>query len=129
MGGGKIKILLIDYKIMDSKIDKDTYMVQVENSEGGQQMVERSKPNKALAIRFKRILKTTEAGGEETYTFEKKRDADGNLTMEDAEFYSFTGSKILIDQAEKDFTIEDLPCPTVVQQFRAKNGQTFVKFT
>ena len=66
MGGGKIKILLIDYKIMDSKIDKDTYMVQVENSEGGQQMVERSKPNKALAIRFKRILKTIEAGGEES---------------------------------------------------------------
>ena len=129
MGGGKIKILLIDYKIMDSKIDKDTVMVQVENSEGGQQMVEKSKPNKALAIRFKRILRTSEVGGEEIYTCEKKKDEQGNPTTEDAEFYSFTGSKILIDQAINDFTIEDLPCPTVIQQFKAKNGQTFVKFT
>ena len=100
-GGGKIKILLIDYKIMDSKIDKDTIMVQVENSDGGQQMVEKSKPNKALAIRFKRILRTDEAGGEEIYTFEKKKDEQGNPTSEDAEFYSFTGSKILIDQGWK----------------------------
>lgn len=128
-GGCKNKILLIDYKIMDSKIDKDTVMVQVENSEGCQQMVEKSKPNKALAIRFKRILRTSEVGGEEIYTFEKKKDEQGNPTTEDAEFYSFTGSKILIDQAINDFTIEDLPCPTVVQQFKAKNGQTFVKFT
>lgn len=121
--------MLIDYKVMDSKIDKDTVLVQVENSEGGQQMVEKSKPNKALAIRFKRILRTSEVGGEEIYTFEKKKDEQGNPTTEDAEFYSFTGSKILIDQAINDFTIEDLPCPTVVQQYKAKNGQTFVKFT
>lgn len=128
-GEDKIKILLIDYKIMDSKIDKETVMVQVESSEGGQQMVERSKPNKALAIRFKRILRTSEVGGEEIYTFEKKKDEQGNPTTEDAEYYSFTGSKVMIDQAMNDFTIEDLPCPTVVQQYKAKNGQTFVKFT
>ena len=129
MGGGKIKILLIDYKGMDSKIDKDTFMVQIENSEGGQQMVEKSKPNKALAIRFKRILRTFESGGEEQYIFEKKKDEQGNPTDEDAEFYSFTGSKILIDQALNDFSVEDLPCPTVIQQYKGKNGQTFVKFT
>lgn len=127
--GGKIKILLIDYKVMDSKIDKDTFMVQIENSEGGQQMVEKSKPNKALAIRFKRILRTFESGGEEQYIFEKKKDEQGNPTDEDAEFYSFTGSKILIDQALNDFSVEDLPCPTVIQQYKGKNGQTFVKFT
>lgn len=119
----------MDYKVMDSKIDKNTVMVQVENSEGSQQMVEKSSPNKALAIRFKRILRTTEVGGDEIYTFEKKKDEEGNPTLDDAEFYSFTGSKILIDQALNDFTIEDLPCPTVVQQYRGKNGQTFVKFT
>lgn len=128
-GGGKIKILLLDYKVMDSKIDKDTYMVQVESSDGGQEMVQKSKPNKALAVRFKRILRTSVVNGEEIYTFEKKKDEEGNPTTEDAEYYSFTGSKILIDQALNDFTIEDLPCPTVIQQFRGKNGQTFVKFT
>ena len=129
MGGGKIKILLIDYKVMDSKIDKDTIMVQVENSGGGPQMVEKCRPNKALAIRFKKILRTFEMNGEEQYVFEKKKDENGDPTEEDAEFYSFTGSKILIDQALNDFSIEDLPCPTVVQQYRGKNGQTFVKFT
>lgn len=92
-------------------------------------MVEKSKPNKALAIRFKKILRTFETNGEERYVFEKKKDEQGNPMDEDAEFYSFTGSKILIDQALNDFSIEDLPCPTVVQQFRGKNGQSFVKFT
>ena len=123
------KILLIDYKVADSKIDKSQVMVQVENSEGGPQYLERSKPNKALAIRFKKILRTFESDGGETYVFEKKKDEDGNPTTMDAEYYSFSGSKILIDQAMNDFTVEDLPAPTVIQQFQGKNGQTFVKFT
>lgn len=127
--GGKHKILLIDYKVMDSKIDNETVMVQVKNSEGHIETVSKKKPNKALAIRFKRILRTSEVGGEEIYTFEKKRDENGDPTTEDAEYYSFTGSKILIDQAMNDFSIEDLPCPTVIQQFKTKMGQTFVKFT
>jgi len=58
-----------------------------------------------------------------------QRDSQGNQTFLDAEYYSFTGSKILIDQAIKDFTHEDLPCPTVIQQFEGKNGQMFFKFT
>ena len=123
------KIYLEDYKIIDSKIDKDRVMVQVEDSDGSPSMVEKSKPNKALAIRFKKILRTFETNGKETYVFEKKKDENGQPTEEDAEFYSFTGSKILIDQAMNDFTIEDLPCPTVIQEFMGKNGQTFVKFT
>lgn len=114
---------------MDSKIDKDKIHVQVEDSDGTEHLVEKSKPNKALAIRFKKILKTFGTDEEEKYVFEKKKDENGSPTDEDAEFYSFTGSKILIDQALNDFTIEDLPCPTVVQQFQGKNGQTFVKFT
>lgn len=59
----------------------------------------------------------------------KRKTSRGNPTDEDAEYYSFTGSKILIDQALNDFTIEDLPYPTIIQQFTGKNGQTFVKFT
>lgn len=124
-----VKILLEDYRIVDSKIDKQKVMVQVEQSDGSPQMVERSKPEKALAIRFKKILQTYNDDGEERYIFEKEKDADGNPTMYDAEFYAFTGSKILIDQAIHDFSTEDLPCPTVVQQFKTKDGKTFVKFT
>lgn len=85
----------------------------------------------ALTIRFKKILKTytDQDTGEEVYVCEKKRDADGNETNVDAEFYSFTGSKVLIDQAENDFTKEDLPCPTIIQQFVTEQNKTFLKFT
>lgn len=57
------------------------------------------------------------------------KDKQGNPTLIDAEFYTFTGSKILIDQATNDFTKEDLPSPTVIQQIKGKTGQTFFKFT
>lgn len=106
----------------------------MEDSNGHFRDVLKTEPEKALAIRFKKILKTIvekdETGQEfERYEFEKQRDSQGNPTLIDAEYYSFTGSKILIDQAENDFTREDLPSPTVIQQFRGKNGQTFYKFT
>lgn len=65
----------------------------------------------------------------ESYDFEKVRDKDGSTTFNDAEFYAFSGSKILIDQAVNDFSKEDLPCPTVIQQIEGKSGQTFFKFT
>ena len=124
-----VKILLEDYKIVDSKIDKQKVVVQVEQSDGSPQMVERSKPEKALAIRFKKILQTYNDDGEEKYLFEKEKEPDGSPTLYDAEFYAFTGSKVLIDQAINDFSTDDLPCPTVVQQFKTKEGKTFVKFT
>lgn len=128
-GSGKIKILLIDYKILDSKIDKDKVLVQVEASDGAKQMISKPKANLALAIRFKIIVNTYVKDGCEFYEYVKAKDAHGQPSLLDAEFYSFTGSKILIDQAQNDFTIDDLPCPTVIQQFKGKNGQTFVKFT
>lgn len=63
------------------------------------------------------------------YVFEKQKDKNGQPTLIDAEFYAFTGSKILISQAEQDFTHEDLPCPTIIRQLKGKGGQTFFKFT
>lgn len=107
--------------------------VRVQDSNGQMQDVMEQRPGKVLAIRFKKILKTeertTDSGEVEHYVFEKKKDAQGNPTLIDAEYYSFTGSKILIDQAMNDFSKEDLPSPTVIQQFKGKNGQTFFKFT
>lgn len=61
--------------------------------------------------------------------FEKKKDQDGNPMEEDAEYYTFSGSRIMIDQALNDFTPDDLPCPTVIQQFQGKDGKTYTKFT
>lgn len=128
-GGGKIKILLLDYVIQDSKIEKNTVTVSVPASDGKIEEMTKVVPGKVLAIRFKKITKTFEMGDEERYVFEKKRDKDGNPTDIDAEFYTFSGSKIMIDQAMNDFTPDDLPCPTVIQQFQGKDGKTYTKFT
>lgn len=128
------KIYLVDYLIEDSKIEKKQVSVKVQDSNGQIRDVLQQQPGKVLAIRFKKIIKTEERTSEsgevyEHYEFEKLRDAQGNPTLVDAEYYSYTGSKILIDQALNDFSKEDLPSPTVVQQFQGKNGQTFFKFT
>ncbi len=138
-GGGRPdtwnkKILLEDYKIEDSKIDRQKVTVSVPDSSGNLQEITKVVASKVLAIRFKKILETlhTEASDgsvQESYVFEKARDREGNPTLLDAEFYAFTGSKVLIDQAQKDFSHEDLPAPTVIQQFEGKKGQTFFKIT
>lgn len=128
------KIFLLDYLIEDSKIEKTQISVRMPDSNGMIHDVLQQKPGKVLAIRFKKILRTIEETDEtgetvERYEFEKVKDAQGNPTLIDAEYYSFTGSKILIDQAMNDFSKEDLPSPTVIQQFQGKNGQKFFKFT
>ena len=128
-GGGIFKILLIDYVVQDSKIEKNTVTVNIPDSDGNNQEITKTVAGKVLAIRFKRITKTFEMGDEESYVFEKKKDKDGNPTDVDAEFYTFTGSKVMIDQAMNDFSPDDLPCPTVVQQFQGKDGKTYTKFT
>ncbi len=89
---------------------------------------------KVLAIRFKKIIKTFTTTGldgeeEETYQFQKKLDEQGSPTDIDAEFYAFTGSRIMIDQAMNDFSTQDLPVPTVIQQVKGKDGKLYTKFT
>jgi hypothetical protein len=132
--GWNKKIYLKDYKVGESKIEKKKVIVNVPDSAGNLHSVSKIVSGKVLVIRFKKILKTEEVIGEdgavgEIYTFEKKRDKEGKPMLPDAEYYSYTGSKILIDQAENDFSKKDLPCPTIIKQFEGKNGQTFFKFT
>lgn len=129
-GSWNKKIQLIDYDIEESKIEKEKITVQVQDSDGNPQSVEKEVAGRVLAIKFKKILNTIENNdGDSTYVFEKLKDADGHDTLIDAEFYAFTGSRILINQAETDFTKSDLPCPTVIQEFRSKSGKSFYKFT
>lgn len=106
----------------------------MQDSSGLEQQIPQQMPGKVLAIRFKKItntIVTTDFNGEqqEQYQFEKKRDERGEPTTQDAEFYTFTGSKIMIDQAMQDFTRDDLPVPTIIQQFRGKDGKEYTKFT
>lgn len=137
-GGGvnsdPVKILLMEYTILESKIDKETHTVVETDSTGQQQQITRQVPAQVLAIRFKKILQTItrhDSSGEEqeSYIFQKKREEDGQLSTYDAEYYAFTGSRIMIDQAQFDFSPEDLPCPTVIRQVRGKDGKLYTKFT
>lgn len=136
-GGGKpliTKIFLLEYTIKDSKIESEKVSVRETDSGGNPQEITSSVPAKVLAIRFKKIIKTFTTTGKdgeevETYLFKKKLDEKGSPTEVDAEYYSFTGSRIMIDQAMNDFSPEDLPAPTVIREVRGKDGKHYTKFT
>lgn len=109
-------------------------MVQEADSSGVIQSIRKEVPSKVLAIKFKKIIKTITTTGpngeeQETYIFKKKVDEQGNPTESDAEYYSFSGSRIMIDQALHDFSPEDLPAPTVIQQKKGSDGKFYTKFT
>ena len=129
------KILLVDFIEDDSTIEKETVIVQVPDGSGGMKSEQQTRPKKRLAIRYKRIIKTiisvNDEGEEiETYEFEPEIDKKtGQRTGRDAEWYSYTGSSVLLDQAGNDFTKEDLPCPTVITEYTNKQGKKFLKFT
>lgn len=131
IGGGNFqyKILLTDYIIRPSIIKKVVTYSQMETSNGVRKIPE-EKPAEVMAIRFKKILRTEiDLFGNEEYICEKVKDTEGKDTKEDAEYYAYTGSEVLIDQAKNDFSREDLPCPTVIQEFETKQGKKFFKFT
>lgn len=127
-------ILLMDYTIEDSKVEKEDLIVQVPDGNGGTKPERVTRPKKCLVIRYKRILRTIteiDQDGEEneTYICEKVMDQDGNPTSRDAEYYAYTGSEVMMDQASQDFKKEDLPCPTVIKEELNKQGKKYYKFT
>ena len=128
------KILLEDFKIEDSRVEKEEVIVETVDDNGQKKMEKVTRAKKCLVIRYKRILETTvqtdiEGEDKETYTFEKEKGKDGTSGVKDAEYYSFTGSSVMMDQATNDFQKEDLPCPTVIQEFTNKLNKKFYKFT
>jgi len=94
-------ILLIDYKVEDSVIEK--------NDDGT--------PKQRIALRYRTIESVSGTEDEPVYTWN------------DTEHYVFSGSKIMIEQAEQDFSREDLPVVTVIQEYINKNRKKFYKFT
>ena len=98
----KYFILLKDFRIEDSVIEK--------NEDGT--------PQQRIAIRYQMIDSVT---GADTDT--------PTYVWKDGEWYSFSGSKVMIDQAENDFSREDLPLVTVIREFTNKNRKRFYKFT
>lgn len=95
-------ILLKDFRIEDSVIEK--------NDDGT--------PQQRIAIRYQMIDSVTGA------------DTDSpTYKWKEGDWYSFSGSKVMIDQAENDFSREDLPLVTVIREFTNKNRKRFYKFT
>lgn len=47
----------------------------------------------------------------------------------DKEYFSYTGSKVLIEQVRTEFTKDDLPAPTVIKIAVNKRNKKFYKFT
>ena len=95
-------ILLLDYQIEDSVIEK--------NEDGT--------PKLRIALKYKLIDHVENADSEEPIYYWK-----------DEEYYSYSGSKVMIDQAKIDFTKEDLPSPTVIKEFVNRLKKKFYKFT
>lgn len=72
-----------------------------------------------IAIRFRKIKSI----------IKHDDDQDDEFEWSDEEYYAFSGSKILIAQAQEEFDKNDLPAPTVIQTFKNKLGNEFIKFT
>lgn len=93
-------IHLIDFKVEDSVVEK--------NDDGT--------PKKRIAIRYN-MIDHVDDGPDPEYHWQEK------------EWYSFSGSKIMIEQAESDFSRDDLPIPTVVKLMYNDKKKKFYKFT
>jgi hypothetical protein len=97
-------IRLLDYNIQDSIIG--------ENDDGT--------PKQRIAIKYNRSSYVEyPVGGE----------GDPTYTWMEQEYYSFSGSKVMIDQAVNDFSKDDLPIATVIKEFKNANKKKFYKFT
>lgn len=97
-------IRLLDYNIEDSIIG--------ENDDGT--------PKQRIAIRYNVCSNVDYPDGSE---------GNPKYTWTEDEFYSFSGSKVMIDQATNDFSKDDLPIATVVKEFKNAHNKKFYKFT
>lgn len=95
-------ILLLDYKIEDSVIEKE----------------DDGSPKQRIDIRYRLIDHVDNPDAD-----------DPTYIWRDEEHYSFSGSRVMIEQALEDFSKDDLPAPTVIKEFINKNRKKFYKFT
>lgn len=95
---------LRDYEVIDS--------IKEFNDDGS--------PKKCLAIRFEWQGKSF------AYENEKGQEIPVNAGNE---YYAYTGSRVLIEQTETEFSKDDLPAPTVIRIEVNKKKKKFYKFT
>lgn len=97
-------IQLLDYKIEDSVIEK--------KPDGT--------PEPCLAFRYRHAA---------SVTVPENPEEDPTIVWEEAEHFTYSGSKVMIDQAQNEFSPDDLPSPTVIKEFFNKQRKRFYKFT
>lgn len=124
-------IMLLDVAKCESVINFDIKREKVKNDDGTYEWVESKVPARCLAIKFKRLLDYKcyyDSNGEciEKYFFEKKKDANGNPTDVDAEYYALTGSSVVMEDIENMW--DGTPCPAYIVEKSTKNGKKFIKF-
>lgn len=95
-------ILITDYKIDDSVFEKD--------DEGN--------PKKRLVIRYKMIENIEDTGEKEP-----------KYHWSEEEYFSYSGSRIMIEQLEEDIQKEDLPLMSAIKEYHNKFKKTFYKLT
>lgn len=100
----KYWIQLLDFKIEDSVIEK--------KSDGT--------PELCLAFRYRHAA---------SVTVSEDSEASPAIVWEEEDHFTYSGSKVMIDQAQNDFSVEDLPSPTVIKEFFNKLHKRFYKFT
>lgn len=94
-------ILLLDYKIDNSVIEQG----------------EDGNPRLRIALRYRTIDSIEQRGDEPIYHWSEQ------------EYFTYSGSRIMIDQATSDFSREDLPSVTVIRECQNKFKKKFYKFT
>lgn len=114
-GGDETKYLLqiVDYKVEDSVIEKETVPVKETDGNGNLVEVMKEVPKKCLVFRYRRL-----------------DHLDGETEVWEAEeHFTYTGSTVMVDQALNDFSRDELPFSTVICEFKNKFKKKFYKFT
>ena len=117
----KIGEIIYDTTIVESRRGKeDEFLILLEDFKIELSALEKEKdgsPRRCIALRYKLIDHIEINGDKKEYIWQEK------------EWYSFSGSRIMIEQAEDNFSKEDLPIATVITLFQTNKGANFTKFT
>lgn len=107
----------------ESETEEDDFLMELRDFEvidSIKEFNDDGTPKKCLAIRFEWQGKGL------SYENEKGKEV---LVNPGEEYYAYTGSKVLIEQTETEFSKEDLPAPTVIRIETNKKKKKFYKFT
>lgn len=117
----KIGEIIYDTTIVESRRGKeDEFLILLEDFKIELSALEKEKdgsPRRCIALRYKLIDHVEINGDKKEYIWQEK------------EWYSFSGSRIMIEQAEDNFSKEDLPIATVITLYQTNKGANFTKFT